>query len=100
MPAQQGMGQVAGEPFSGMAGSGHIISRVKHPPCLPLQAEKGMLGFEPGSVNLFICLFVYLPSVCRLGLGLEVGQSCVGQVRACPGCKKQSDRAKSKVHPS
>lgn len=28
--------------FSGMAGSGHITSPVKHPPCLPLQAEKGL----------------------------------------------------------
>lgn len=35
--------------------------------------------------------------MCRLGLGLGVGQSCVGWMRASHGCKKQPGRARPKI---
>lgn len=85
-----------------MAESGQIISHIKHPCCLPHQAETAMLGFELGSLIFIFCFFVwgcfFLHPICRLGLGLGVGWSCMGWVRASSGCKKQPDRARAKVH--
>lgn len=87
VPAQQGTGQVAAVGWQGVVTS-HLTSSI-----LPASLSRLKKGFEPGSVHLFVCLF----GLCVLAGVWTWGRS---EMRTCPGCKKHSDRARPKVHPS